>query len=283
MNSKKMTVIRIIIFTAIANGMVILAYILSDIFPAFGNLLFTAAALSPAIANVLTRLITKEGFKNNFLCANLKGNLRYYFGGLGFAAALQFCGAVMLIVFLLPEYSFKDIEFNIGKVGYLLLSIVYVLVDFWYLFGEEFGWRAYLTPKLEEVMPEPLALIVSGIIWGMWHACPIAEGLNFGFDYPGFPYLGWVAMCVPTIFYGAALTYLTKKTNSVFPAVFCHTAMDMLAVLGTLLPEGADLETGSKSFEAGILVFMPHVIIGAVFFYLLCRKKKTAEIIKETL
>lgn len=272
-----MTVIRIIIFTVIANGIVILAYMLSDIFTAFKNLLTIFAALSPAIANVLTRLITKEGFRNNYLRVNLKGNLRYYFGGIGLAAALQFLGAVMLIVFLLPDYGFKDIDFNIGSVGYILLSLSYILVNFWYLFGEEFGWRAYLTPKLEEVMPEPLALIVSGIIWGMWHACPIAEGLNFGFDYPGFPYLGWVAMCIPTIFYGAALTYLTKKTNSVFPAVMCHTAMDMLAVLGILLPEGADLETGSQSFEAGILVFIPHVIVGAVFFYLLCRKKKIAE------
>lgn len=272
-----MTVIRIIVFTVIANGIVILAYMLSDILTAFENLIIIPAAFSPAIANVLTRLITKEGFRNNYLSANFKGNLRYYFGGIGLAAVLQFLGAVMLIVFLIPDYSFKDIEFDIGSAGYILLSIAYILVDFWYLFGEEFGWRAYLTPKLEEVMPEPLALIISGIIWGLWHACPIAAGLNFGFDYPGFPYLGWAAMCVPSIFYGAALTYFTKKTNSVFPAVICHTAMDILSVIGVLLPQSADIEKGSNSFQAGILVFIPHVIIGAVFFYLLCRKKKIAE------
>ncbi|MGN0551848.1 MAG: CPBP family intramembrane glutamic endopeptidase [Oscillospiraceae bacterium] len=277
MSSKKMTVIRIIIFTVLANGIVLLAYLLSGVFTAFENLIITIAALSPAIANVLTRLITKEGFKNNYLCANFKGNLRYYFCGIGFAAALQFLGAVMLIVFLIPDYSFKDIEFDIGSAGYVLLSIAYILVDFWYLFGEEFGWRAYLTPKLEEVMPEPLALIVSGIIWGLWHACPIAEGLNFGFDYPGFPYLGWVVMCVSCTFYGAVLTYLTKKTNSIFPAVICHTAMDMLSVMGVLLPQDADIITGSKSFQSGILVFIPHIIVGAVFFYLLCRKKKSDE------
>lgn len=267
-----MTVIRIIIFTVLANGIVLLAYMLSDKFTAFENLLVFAAAFSPAIANVLTRAITKEGFKNNYLSANFKGNLKYYFGGIGLVAVMQLLGAALLIVFLIPDHSFKDIDLNIGSVGSILLSLALVIVDFWYLFGEEFGWREYLTPKLEEVMPEPLALIVSGVIWGLWHAAPIAEGLNYGFDYPGFPYLGWAAMCVPCIFYGAALTYLTKKTNSVFPAVICHTAMDVLAVLSVLLPQSAELETGSESFKAGILVFTPHIIFGAVFFYLLCRK-----------
>ncbi len=37
-------------------------------------------------------------------------------------------------------------------------------------FGEEWGWRGYLLPKLLP-LGERKALLVSGVIWGVWHCC----------------------------------------------------------------------------------------------------------------
>ena len=47
-------------------------------------------------------------------------------------------------------------------------------------FGEEFGWRGYLLPKL---MPfgKAKAYIIIGLVWGLWHL-PL---LAVGFNYPG--------------------------------------------------------------------------------------------------
>ncbi|MEN6349562.1 MAG: CPBP family intramembrane glutamic endopeptidase [Syntrophomonas sp.] len=35
--------------------------------------------------------------------------------------------------------------------------------------GEELGWRGYLLPKLRMLLSDRAALIVTGLIWGVWH------------------------------------------------------------------------------------------------------------------
>jgi CAAX protease family protein len=47
-------------------------------------------------------------------------------------------------------------------------------------FGEEYGWRGYLLPKLLP-LGELRAAVIVGLIWGPWHAPMLAAGLN----YPG--------------------------------------------------------------------------------------------------
>ena len=58
--------------------------------------------------------------------------------------------------------------------------------------GEEGGWRGYMMPKLFKITGRKRALIIGGVICGLWHAPLTCIGHNFGTDYPGFPYLGIV-------------------------------------------------------------------------------------------
>ena len=44
----------------------------------YATLLIAAVMFFPAIGVLLTRLITKEGFKNSWLKLNLKGNIKTY-------------------------------------------------------------------------------------------------------------------------------------------------------------------------------------------------------------
>ena len=46
--------------------------------------------------------------------------------------------------------------------------------------GEEAGWRGYLLPKLLEFMKPWKAVLLTGVIWGLWHAPVIACGFNYG-------------------------------------------------------------------------------------------------------
>ena len=66
------------------------------------------------------------------------------------------------------------------------------------------------------------ALLCGGIIWGLWHAPLTCIGHNFGTDYPGFPYVGIVQMCIFCTLVGVLLTILTEKSGSVWPAAFMH-------------------------------------------------------------
>ena len=46
-------------------------------------------------------------------------------------------------------------------------------------FGEEFGWRAYLQWKLMPLGGRK-AVLLTGVIWGVWHWPVIAMGHNYG-------------------------------------------------------------------------------------------------------
>lgn len=77
-------------------------------------------------------------------------------------------------------------------------------------------------PKLMEVMGKPAAIVVGGIIWGLWHVPLTISGHNFGIDYDFYPWLGILIMCIMCILMNAFLTLLTERTKSIYPASFCH-------------------------------------------------------------
>ena len=181
--------------------------------------------LCPAIANILTRIVTKEGFENCLFKMKIKGNIRYIVMAFLMPVVYGTVSAFSVALFLMPSEAFGEIFKNFDF-GEFVSMIIYVLafssLVSLFGFGEEFGWRGYLTPKLEQFMPFPAAIAVSGIIWGMWHAPIIACGHNFGKDYFMYPYMGFILMCVFCIFIGFYFTMLTKATNSTIPASIAH-------------------------------------------------------------
>jgi membrane protease YdiL (CAAX protease family) len=104
-------------------------------------------------------------------------------------------------------------------------------------FGEEFGWRAYLQPKLLP-LGERKAMLWMGLIWGVWHWPVILMGHNYGLDYPGAPLLGPLAMVWFTLILGIFLGWLTIKAGSVWPAVIGHGAINGMANLGLIFSQG---------------------------------------------
>ena len=86
-----------------------------------------------------------------------------------------------------------------------------------FAFGEEYGWRGFLLPKLLPLGRWP-AHLIGGIIWGLWHAPLVA----MGFNYPGYPWAGIVWMCVLTTFLGIFESEWTLRYNSILLASFIH-------------------------------------------------------------
>ena len=236
-------------------------------------LLTLYSMLTPAIANVLTRLITKEGWGESYLHLHLQKNVKYYLFAMLFPAVSSIIGGVLISIF------FGRLDFGasferyspVFMLGVSLTMMSLALPNAFYCFGEEFGWRAYLYPKLEKLTGTPGAVIIGGIIWGVWHAPLTVKGHNFGTDYWGFPWLGIVIMSLFCIFIGAVLMWLTKKTGSVYPAAIAH-AVNNGANLTPLFANGYPENTeGSKLF---MVIFLPTFILGAVIFILMLRKNK---------
>ncbi|MEH0111054.1 CPBP family intramembrane glutamic endopeptidase [Tersicoccus sp. MR15.9] len=91
--------------------------------------------------------------------------------------------------------------------------------------GEELGWRGWLLPAL---LPAgvPTAVVVSGALWGLWHA-PL---ILLGYNYPGGP--GWlavIAMICFAVVIGAVLSWIRMRTDSIWPVAAAHGAINAAA------------------------------------------------------
>ncbi len=88
-------------------------------------------------------------------------------------------------------------------------------------FGEELGWRGFLLPTLRPLGTWP-AIVLTGVIWGLWHAPLILLGYNYGRS----DVLGVLYMVVLCVLLGALLGWLRMRSASVWPAALAHGAFN---------------------------------------------------------
>ncbi|MGH3322160.1 MAG: lysostaphin resistance A-like protein [Streptosporangiaceae bacterium] len=105
----------------------------------------------------------------------------------------------------------------IGLVGILPAAFINGLAAF----GEEWGWRGYLLPRLLP-LGQWRALVLQGVAWGLWHA-PI---LLLGYNYASHPRLGVLAMVGFTVVLGILFGWLRLSTGSIWPSVLGHGALN---------------------------------------------------------
>jgi uncharacterized protein len=211
---------------------------------------------APALANVLTRLLTREGWHDLYLRPKLRQGWPYWIICWVAPPLLIFLGAAVFFV-VFPAYynptlstvrkmleaagdgqSLSQVDPWAVVISQTLVAILIApLINAIPIFGEEFGWRAYLQPKLMPFGGRKAALL-TGVIWGLWHAPVIAMGYNYGFEYPGAPWLGPLAMIWFTIVFGAVIGWAALRAGSVWPAVIGHGALNGMAGIVTFFVQG---------------------------------------------
>ncbi|SEB42841.1 CAAX protease self-immunity [Paramicrobacterium humi] len=88
--------------------------------------------------------------------------------------------------------------------------------------GEELGWRGWLLPKLLPLGTVP-ALLISGAVWGLWHA-PL---ILLGYNYPtASGWLGVLLMMGMCVVMGGIFGWLRIRSRSVWPAALAHGALN---------------------------------------------------------
>jgi membrane protease YdiL (CAAX protease family) len=211
-------------------------------------LLATGYMFAPAVAHVLTRLLTGEGFDGarRVLRPNLSAAVRPYLlawlgpavltaVGIGLFFALfpaQFDPTLSTIRDLLPPDAPLSPELVVGIQVVAALTIG-PAINTIFAVGEEFGWRGYLLPKLLPLGPR-VAVLAVGVIWGVWHWPIVAMGYNYGVGYPGAPWAGPLAMVVMTTATGTFLAWVTLHSGSVWPAALGHGAINAVGGAGVL-------------------------------------------------
>ncbi|MBR3972699.1 MAG: CPBP family intramembrane metalloprotease [Oscillospiraceae bacterium] len=260
--------------------------------PSVAAQLLTAICMFfPAIGVLLTRLITKEGFRNCWLKPNFKKNIKTYLLAWFGPGILTLAGAALYFL-LFPDnldFSFSYFITTLESAGapletlpmpIELLMVIQCLqalflapaMNFIVCFGEEWGWRGYLLPKMKEKLPTVPMLLVTGIIWGLWHAPLTAIGHNYGVGYPGFPFAGIGMMCLFCIVLGVFMSYVTLKTGSCIPAVLAHGAVNGIGAIGIYLTkDGGNPFIGPAPM--GIIGLIPFMIVAMIMAIRLSRRE----------
>ncbi len=298
---------RIVIFLALAIGIPWTAALALYLTVGATDLIVAAAIVdlififTPALANVATRLITREGRRHLWLWPKFRRGWPFYLA----AILLPFLAAVVggTIFYLVFPGSFDP---SLGKVrefytaysvaantnpwvalGFITLqaSITWLFQNGLVSLGEEFGWRAYLLPKLmarftgaepagvSEVNPVPAGLYASaarkasvliGLMWGVWHWPQYLMGLRLT---PDFPLLYLLVFPVSTCCMSVLLCWVTLRSGSVWPASIGHgfingtSAMSMMPLKGPdnmLLGPGPGGAIGMLGYLALALVLLIH-------------------------
>ena len=100
--------------------------------------------------------------------------------------------------------------------------------------GEEIGWRGFLVRQLAP-LGNVKANIITGILWGLWHAPIILMGYNF----PGYPVLGILFMCVFTTALSFLLSWVQKKSHSTLASAVVHGTVNGYGSFLALIIAGA--------------------------------------------
>ena len=127
--------------------------------------------------------------------------------------------------------------------------------------GEEIGWRGYMLTRLVAAgVPAPI--LVSGIIWGLWHTPLILSG-----QYASGPHPVLSACLFMIDVVAAAFTFgwLRFSSRSVWPAIWAH------GVWNAVIQGGFDASTAGYSLwvgESGILTSVMTVLFAIVLYRL---------------
>jgi membrane protease YdiL (CAAX protease family) len=223
-------------------------------------------AFAPAIAAFIVRKwITREGFAD----AGLRPNLRkwpYYI--VAWLLPLVVVGCIVVLAPLLglgkPDFSLvRGVKYLASAgvpahlprqlwmvVGGLAMSAI---ISMPINFGEEFGWRGYLQPRLFPDRPV-LGAVVTGVIWAYWHFPLSLRGDNF---FPDHPFIGAILVYpVSGIFLSIIFGWLVLKTGSIWSSSLAHAATNRIGGTLFVLLFGGGADFLFVSY-AGILAWIP--------------------------
>lgn len=206
--------------------------------------LWALAMWGPGLAAILT---TTWVMKRPFHSLNLKrlGPKRFYLWAWFLFPILSILGGLFTLLFGIAQL---DLEFTairaalasvagagnvppglIIAIQIAIAILVAPFINILFALGEELGWRGFLLPQL---MPlgQWKAILLSGVIWGLWHAPVIAQGHN----YPGYPVAGIFMMIVLCVLLAIIFSWLYLNTHSPWVAALAHGSVNAVAGLPVL-------------------------------------------------
>ncbi|MGB4985776.1 MAG: CPBP family intramembrane glutamic endopeptidase [Erysipelotrichaceae bacterium] len=213
-----------------------------------GSMMVLIIMWIPAVAAVVTKLILERslrglGFiphKNQYLLVS------YIIPLIGCLIVYGICWGLQIGILNVELLQYMSIPTLLGVPGVLLSLLTAV--------GEEIGWRGYLVPKLLETNSFNKTVLISGIIWNLYHYPLIFfggynSGVNIGFA---------IVMFTISIFCVCTITaYLRFKTNSFWAPALFHASHNYFvqSVFDMLTTDVGATKYFTTEFGLGLMMF----------------------------
>ena len=236
--------------------------------------LLAVSMFGPLASAVIVRVTRKTAVDAGWR-PRIKGGVRWYMLALAIPPALTLAGSAVYFLFFSGDFDPEASRFSAAAIAQLGVgtdqvpaifaiqvanAVIFApFINMLLAIGEEAGWRGFLYPALRERMPRSRAAIITGVVWGLWHAPLIAMGYNYGTDYLGFPVLGIVAMTIFCMAFGTFLCFLRERSGSVWPCALAHGSLNAVAGLGMWFSRSAGGTLGPMPL--GLLGCIPVVLL----------------------
>jgi membrane protease YdiL (CAAX protease family) len=143
-----------------------------------------------------------------------------------------FFGRTILGAFLSDLFNHTNEGWISVKEGLIsknfVLSILVLPINFFFcfiaFFGEEYGWRYYLQPIMQDKMGKRLGVILLGVIWGFWHI-----GVDYMFYTTKYGTQALVSQIITCIVIAVFFGFAYMKTRNIWVVVIMHYLNNNLA------------------------------------------------------
>lgn len=248
----------------------------------------TILMFTPAISVIISKLACRDMLNDLYLKPKFKGNLKWYIASYFLTPFIAFAGAVIYFLIFKDDFnplgSRYAIEAGIVNHKEYISSLVVLiplailvnpLMGILQCLGEELAWRSYLLPRLSKRYSIRIAVLVNGVIWGIWHSPIIAMGYNYGTEHR---ILGIFAMILFCVVLGVISSYLFYKTESVWCSVLFHASingMDKWAPSSIFMSKEANMFIGPDIL--GIIGGVGFIVTAVIAFVKLKDMKTHSE------
>jgi len=168
-----------------------------------------------------------------------------------------YLGVLIVQLLGLGEFRWSEATWFV----YLMLLVIALPVTL-FTFGEEYGWRGYLLPRLLP-LGEIRASVLLGVIWGVWHLPLILAGLN----YPGVNvFLAIIVFTFVTVALSFTYTWFyVASSGSVLVAAVFHASTNQFSDTFWVPPLLSAANPFAPSVVSAVLIMVLVVVVYRVF------------------
>ena len=290
---------RIALFAILALGLawlVALPLWLNPSSPVIAQLVVPAMMFTPAIAVALVALLTRQKGFWRYVAAWPMAPIGRFVGlcllGLLGPLALVIVGVITVSMLGLVDLDLEHLSgfaaqlevvsmgaelpdpHVIAVVQLISIPVAAVLPNGILAFGEELAWRGWLTTALRPTGVWP-TLLITGVLWGLWHA-PI---ILLGHDYGRTDIWGVLLMVGACVAWGMFFGWLRLRSRSLWPAVLAHGSLNASAGLIMVLMAAGSPYRPEIAGPMGIVMWILLLVVVAILA--LCGQFRSEKLVAE--